>query len=83
MLIHAAKQWPTVITTHPWPYALRYTNDMFNNTPKKKSNFKTPMELFSGSKVACNPKHVHTFGCLVYVLDNKMQQGRKIDKWSE
>jgi len=84
MLIHMAKRWPMVITTHLWPYALHYSNDMFNNTLNRKKNFKTPMELFSGSKVSFNPKHAHTsFGCPVYVLDSKMQQGRKIDKWSE
>jgi len=47
---------------------------MFNNTRNKKNNFKTPMELFSGSKVAFNPKHAHTFGCPDYVLDNEMQK---------
>ena len=38
------------------------------------------METFSGIKVAFNPKDAHTFGCSVYVLDNDLQQGRKMEK---
>jgi hypothetical protein len=83
MLIHASRRWPTAIDSHLWPYALRYANDMFNNTPYKLNNNESPMGKFSGSKVEFNPKHAHTFGCPVYVLDNVLQQGKKIDKWTE
>ena len=83
MLIHATRRWPTAVDTHLWPYALRHANDMFNNTPYKKNNFITPLGKFSGTKVAFNPKHAHTFGCPVYILDNNLWQGQQIDKWSE
>jgi len=83
MLIHANRRWPTAIDAHLWPYALRYANDMYNHAPLKRNNNIPPMELFSGTKVAFNPRHAHTFGCPVYVLDNTLQQGKKVDKWTE
>jgi hypothetical protein len=33
--------------------------------------------------VAVNPKHYHTFGCPMYLLDTDLQTGKKIDKWSD
>ena len=83
MLIHATRRWPTAVDSHLWPYALRYANDMWNNLPNHKATNTTPMEKFANTKVTFNPTHTHTFGCPVYVLDNELQQGHKIDKWSE
>ena len=83
MLIHAQRRWPTAITTHLWPYAVRYANDMFNEAPMQKHKETTPMELFSGSHVRFNFRLTHTFGCPSYVLDNELQSGMSIPKWAE
>ena len=42
-----------------------------------------PEELFSGSKVVKGPKDWRHFGAPVYVLDNALQQSKKIGKWTE
>ena len=81
MLIHANRRWPTAINANLWPYALRMANQLFNSTPAVKSH-RIPLETFSGSKVADNPKDWHHFGSPVYVLKNHMQSARKIDKWT-
>jgi hypothetical protein len=81
MLLHAHKQWPTAITPALWPYALCMANDLINNTPDLKSK-REPIMLFSGSKVAIEPKHWLPFGCPLYVLANALQAGKKIPKWS-
>ena len=83
MLVHAQRRWPSTITTNLWPYAIRYANDMFNEAPMKKQKDKTPMELFTGSTVRFNTRLAHTFGCPAYVLDNNLQSGTPIPKWSE
>jgi len=81
MMIHANRRWPTAITANLWPYALRMANHAFNATPTIKSQL-IPTEVFTGSKVAENPRDWHHFGAPVYVLDNHMQSARKIDKWT-
>jgi hypothetical protein len=83
MLIHANRRWRTTVDAHLWPYALRYACDVFNYAPFKRNGYVSPIEKFSGSKVAFNMRHAHTFGCPVYVLNNAIQAGKKIPKWSE
>ena len=42
---------------------------------------KSPIEIFSGSDVRPNLEHLHPFGCPVYVLRDKLQNGQKVPKW--
>ena len=44
---------------------------------------KTPIELFTKTKVAINTKHFHTFGSPAYVLQNELQNGKPFHKWKE
>jgi hypothetical protein len=82
MLIHATKRWPKAITANLWPYALRVANAALNETPSLITG-KIPLNDFTKSNIATNMKHWHTFGCPVYILDNDLQSGKKIDKWSD
>ena len=82
ILIHANTRWPMAINTHLWPYAIRVANDVLNSTPNLKTG-NTPLNVFAGSTVATNPKHWYPLGCPVYVLNNNLQAGKKIDKWSD
>jgi hypothetical protein len=82
MLIHANKRWPTAIDTHLWPYAIRTANDVLNSAPDLKREF-APIEAFSQTRITTNPKHFCPFGCPVYVLNNALQAGKKINKWKE
>jgi hypothetical protein len=42
-----------------------------------------PIEIFSNSKVATNPKHWKPFGCPTYVLTSELQRNRPFHKWSQ
>jgi len=64
MLIYAHHRWPSAITPNLWPYALRMANKTINVMPNLK--FKDawmPIKSFTGTKVASNPKHQHSFRC--------------------
>ncbi len=83
MLIHAHHRWPSAITPNLWPYALRMANDAINVMPNLKSkDAQTPIEAFTRTKVASNPKHWHLFGCQAYVLVQDLQTDTAIHhKW--
>ena len=84
MLTHANKRWPTTITNNLWPYALRMANKVMNNTPSlQDKKRRSLLQIFADTKVAINPKHWHPFGCPVYVLDSKLQNGSPFNKWSQ
>ena len=70
-----------MIIANLWPYALRYANDVANATPNKGEEI-TPLEKFSSVSVAPKVRHFHSFGCPTYVLDNPLQSGQGLPKWS-
>ena len=82
MLIHANSRWKSDITANLWPYAIRMASDAVNHTPSfQDPTRRTPTEIFTGSRVAGNPKHWKPFGCPVYVLDNALQGRNPFHKW--
>ena len=44
---------------------------------------RSPEQIFTKSKVQVNPKHWHTFGNPIYVLDSDLQTGKAYHKWRE
>ena len=40
------------------------------------------LELFSSICVGCNMKHMHTFACPVFALDNALASGKSLPRWS-
>ncbi len=78
-----APQVASAITLNLWSYALRMANDAINITPNLKfKNAWTPVESFTGTKVASNPKHWHSFRCPAYVLVQDLQTDTAIHhKW--
>ena len=84
MLIHAAHRWPECITANLWPYAIRMANEAMNSSPSLQDpKHRSPIQIFTNSKVAINPKHFQTFGCPVYVLSNALQHNAPYHKWKE
>jgi hypothetical protein len=79
MLIHAIINWPEIIQESYWPYAIHLAVAIHNNTPGASSL--TPTEILSGSKHPCRLSDFHPFGCPIFVLDPRLQQGQKIPKW--
>jgi hypothetical protein len=79
MILHASVHWKDGIDATLWPQAVTYADHVYNNTPK---NGVFPAYVFTGSTV---PRHilmdVHVWGCPLYVLDPKIQQGQKLPRW--
>lgn len=56
--------------------------ESINNTPcMQDPERRTPIELFTSTKVSSNPNHWKPFGCPAYVLDNNLQSRRPFHKW--
>ena len=84
MMIHANQYWPKSIDTYLWPYALRMANEIYNNTPSLlHDHHDTPIQMLSGSDIEINQKHYKTFGCPVFVLNSKLQEGKPFPKWDQ
>jgi hypothetical protein len=78
LLIHAKRQWRTVITIQLWPYALRKAFHSLNYTTKVSKD-RCPMEILLRENVSPNPNHSHPFGCPVYVYQD--HGSAKAEKW--
>jgi len=81
LLLHAAIHWPETTQDNLWPFAVDYAIFLWNNTPRMDSGL-SPLDLLSGTKGDCHLLHnTRVWGCPVYVLDPKLQDGHKIPKW--
>lgn len=80
MLLHASMHWKDGISSALWPMAVNYATYIYNNL--LQANGVCPADLFMGTTI---PRHklkdIHTWGCPVYVLDPKLQQGKKLPRW--
>jgi hypothetical protein len=80
MLLHAIEKWPEAITLELWPFVLKMAVDKHNATPGKSGL--SPEEIFTKQKARQDRlMDFHPFGCPVFDLDPKLQQGHKLPKW--
>jgi hypothetical protein len=82
MLLHAVLHWPEQADLTLWPFALEYAIFIWNHLPNQQSTL-CPEEIFSGSKVVVSGIlcRLRVWGCPVYVLDPRLQDGKKLPKW--
>ena len=64
-----------------WPLALDHAAFLYNHTPHQENGL-SPEEIWTKTK----SKHArlvnaHPWGCPVYVLDPRLQDGHKLPKW--
>ena len=79
ILLHASAHWKQGIESSLWPMAVDYAVYLHNHLPNDKGI--TPMELFTGEAVHRHHlKDLHVWGCPVYVLDPKLQSGKKLPR---
>ena len=83
MLLHQVIHWPDQADLHLWPFAMEHAAYIWNNLPRRDTRL-APLEIFSQSRFPnYNALHrLHVFGCPTYVLDPKLQDGKKIPKWN-
>lgn len=84
MMMHQLIHWPEEFDPALWPFAMEHAVYIWNNMPKQRSGL-TPAELFSGMKSPQNDAmtRARVWGCPVFVLDPKLQDGKKIPKWTK
>ena len=81
LMIHASLHWPEAYDDSLWPMAVSYAADLYNHMPSMESGL-SPAEIYSGAKSNHSLlKNAHPWGCPVYVLEPKLQDGAKIPKW--
>ncbi len=80
-LLHACTCWLRAVHFALWPYALRNAALLHNSLPVLEDST-SRLELFSSICVGCNMKHVHTFGCPVFALQNALASGNQLPRWS-
>ena len=83
LLLHLRLHWPDEFHPNLWPFALDYAVYIYNHMlTKGKAGMPSPQEVFCGTKIGCGPlRHLKVFGCPTYVLDPRLQDGKKIPKW--
>jgi len=83
MLIHADRRWGGGAMIYLWPYAMRTANEAVNNSPNMQDKFKrSPTDIMFNTFVQMNIKHWYPFACPAYVLENKLQDKKKLyNKW--
>jgi hypothetical protein len=79
IILHSSIHWNDGTNASLWPQAVTYAARIYNNTPKDGV---CTADIFTGSVV---PPHrlldLHVWGCPLYVLDPKIQQGKKLPRW--
>jgi hypothetical protein len=81
MLLHMAIHWPDQFSEDLWPFALDYAAFLHNHIPKRGQGL-APIELFCGTRLHCSYlRRARVFGCPSFVLDPKLQDGKKLPKW--
>ncbi len=80
-LLHVCASWPAAVHFALWPYALCNAALFHNSLPVLKDGT-SRLELFSSIQVGCNMKHVHTFACPVFALQNALASGKSLPRWS-
>jgi len=82
MLLHYRIHWPDEFDPAVWPFAMSYAVWIYNNLPHTdRANFSAE-ELFSNTYGGLSPlRRARVFGCPAYVLDARLQDGKKIPKW--
>ena len=80
-MLHATMRWPGRKFLDLWPFAIQYAVWVHNRLPPNGAGW-SPDELWSKQKaIHSHLPRAHVFGCPVYVLDAKLQDGKKIPKW--
>jgi hypothetical protein len=79
-LLASSTLWPDAINAHLWPYAIRKAAEDLNRI-MHESQKESPYKTLTGVPMSPDIHNAHPFGCPIYVLKDKLQQGQKISKW--
>jgi hypothetical protein len=80
LLLHAIQRWPSILSEEFWPFAIRHACN-FHNASINSSTKKSPYHSFTGNPAPWCLKDFRVFGCPVFVLDKRLQDGDSLPKW--
>ena len=81
MMLHARLRWTPMVTPELWPMAMKHAEHILNHTPR--ANNTCPLDIVTKTTVPRSVlRGLHVWGCPVYVLDPKLQDGKKIPKFN-
>jgi hypothetical protein len=80
LLLHAISLWPNVLSEEFWPFAVRHACT-FHNSSIDPGTQKSPHHLFTGEPAPWRLQDFRVFGCPVFVLDKRLQDGDSLPKW--
>jgi hypothetical protein len=84
LMMHLLLHWPEQYNTNLWPFAMDHAVYIWNHLPRSRNGL-LPLELFTSLKL---PNYdpilrARVWGCPFYVLDPKLQDGKKLPKWTK
>ena len=85
MMVHAAVHWPNngADNIRLWPFAVQHAVWLFNRIPNRITGL-TPLEAFTRTKTDHKElRRAHVWGSPAFVLDPRLQDGKKIPKWNK
>ena len=81
MTLHHALLWPEKFDMSLWTFALEHVNYLRNRLSIGRIGT-VPIDIYMVTKLDLSClKNKHTWGCLAYVLDPLLQDGKQIPKW--
>jgi hypothetical protein len=82
MMLHALLHWPDEVELDIWPFAMDHAVYLWNHLPNARTGI-APVELFMSQLLEDFNflKNAQVFGCPCYVLQPKLQDGKKLPKW--
>ena len=83
-MIHVSLHWNEcgVDNLSLWPFAVRHAAWLYNRLPNRVTGL-TPLERLTESLTDHRDiSRAHVWGCPAFVLDPKLQDGKKIPKWN-
>ena len=80
MMLHSKMRWPKGVSTKLWPMAMKHAEFIVNHVPNL--NNVCPLDVVLKTVVPRHQlKNLHVWGSPCYVLDPKLQDGKKIPKF--
>jgi hypothetical protein len=81
MMLHAAIHWPAVADPTIWPMAVSHAVWLWNHLPKVDTGL-SPHDIWTRTRWPLRELHnLHVFGCPTYVLQKKLADGQKTNRW--
>jgi hypothetical protein len=80
LLLHACSQWPDVFTEEFRPFAIRHACTLHNASFRHDTK-QSPHQMFTGVPSPWCIRDFRVFGCPVFVLNKRLQDGNSLPKW--